>query len=116
MHGETFEKVLERRIERRQFLKGAIGTILVSPIVGVSAPSDHLKFQPIGPSTVDAVLVPPGYSSQVLAKWVILFCLVRQRSTLMCKVQKHRANSSASTATSSRTFLSFTRTIRRLVY
>src|SRR5215475_10809718 len=69
MHGETFEKVLERRIERRQFLKGAIGTILVSPIVGVSAPSDHLKFQPIGPSTVDAVLVPPGYSSQVLARW-----------------------------------------------
>jgi uncharacterized protein len=69
MHGETFEKVLERRIERRQFLKGAIGTILVSPIVGVSAPSDHLKFQSISPSTVDAVLIPPGYSSQVLARW-----------------------------------------------
>jgi secreted PhoX family phosphatase len=67
--GETFENVLERRFERRQFLKGAAGAILLAPVIGRADPTDHLDFQPIPASTLDAVLVPPGYVSQVVLRW-----------------------------------------------
>jgi len=66
--GETFEEVLQRRFKRRDFLKGALTTIVLSPIAGTSAPNDKLNFVPISSSTDDVVL-PHGYRYQVLLRW-----------------------------------------------
>jgi uncharacterized protein len=69
MKNETFDKVLKRRFGRRQFVKGTIGTVLLSPLIGKASPTDHLDFQPISPSTLDTILVPPGYTSKVVLRW-----------------------------------------------
>jgi secreted PhoX family phosphatase len=73
---EAFGDVLARNMARRSFLLGAAASVPVL-IAGISllpseaeaAPKDGLAFKPIKASTVDDVLVPEGYSYDVLLKW-----------------------------------------------
>lgn len=75
--GDTFEQVLKRRLARRTFLKGAATTaplLVMSPSLLLSRASHSqgqgtLAFRPIALSTMDAVIVPSGYSSQVVIRW-----------------------------------------------
>ncbi|HXF04416.1 MAG TPA: PhoX family phosphatase [Blastocatellia bacterium] len=72
--GETFSRILRRRLARRSFLKGAAATIpllIVKPgrMVSSGQGVQSLAFQPVRLSAADAVLVPPGYSSQILIRW-----------------------------------------------
>jgi hypothetical protein len=73
---ETFQEVLERRIARRSFLKGAL---ITAPLV-IGGPAalgrlaeagggNHLRFQPIGLDAQDRVLVADGYEAKVLILW-----------------------------------------------
>lgn len=74
--GKTFQEIVERKVARRSFLKGALavsvaglsGSILDLGSVG-SAEVDQIRFQPIGLNQEDKVLVPPGYSADVLLRW-----------------------------------------------
>ena len=73
--------MIEARIERRSFLGGtlavAAGSFLGSTALGstqVSAkpgkvPPPRLGFNPIEPSTDDAIRLPEGYKYEILAPW-----------------------------------------------
>lgn len=74
--GKTFQELVERKIARRSFLKGALAVSvagLSSSILDLgsagSAEVDQIRFQPIGLNQEDKVLVPPGYSADVLLRW-----------------------------------------------
>ena len=81
---ETFEDVLQRRLSRRQLLKGglalAIGSIFSNSAIAesealskkdkVTLLFDTLKFKPIQASMLqDTVVVPEGYTATVLYPW-----------------------------------------------
>jgi uncharacterized protein len=73
---ETFGDVLARNMARRSFLLGAAASVPVLmagvsllPSSGKAAGVDGLAFQPIQPSSVDDVVVPVNYSSEVILKW-----------------------------------------------
>lgn len=88
---ENFEDVMERRIERRTFLKGAMvaavgasalgGAVEVlaqkgDDFVAADIPAEFsadgvnpLTFQPISLDRTDAITVPPSYNSQVIIRW-----------------------------------------------
>jgi uncharacterized protein len=75
---ETFEEVLRRRLSRRGFLKGAAASapflifgsaLLTQPPPVKAAGGSTLTFEPIPLSTEDAVIVPPGYATQVVIRW-----------------------------------------------
>lgn len=77
--GHYFGDVVQRRINRRSFLKGsgALGAALVVPtqllpsstaLARVEATSG-LGFTPIGPSFADQVVVPRNYRYNVILKW-----------------------------------------------
>jgi uncharacterized protein len=75
---ETFEEVFRRRLNRRSFLKGAVASVplvlfgpsLLTQPSPVEAEGDStLTFEPIQLSTEDAVIVPPGYATQVVIRW-----------------------------------------------
>lgn len=74
-YNETFAEVLARRVERRSFLKGATVTagLLVAnaalPAAKTEAAQQTLGFTPVQLSTEDRVIVPPGYSSEVVIRW-----------------------------------------------
>lgn len=81
--GEYFGDILERRLARRSFLKGAAAAgvgLTLAPSIGVTAafagdddtavdPGVHLGFTPVKPSFDDAVLVPEGYSHNIILRW-----------------------------------------------
>ena len=90
---ETFEKVVQRAIERRTVLRAAAAGLLVlggGRMVGGATPAaaqallpagasnqgllegqspKQLGFTPIAPTTADAVVVPDGYASELLIRW-----------------------------------------------
>lgn len=76
--GEPFSRVLQRRLSRRTLLRrtAAATPLLVLGVSGLScerqkpAPFPRgLQFQPINLSSEDTIIVPPGYSAQVLIRW-----------------------------------------------
>jgi len=74
--GETFQEIVQRKIARRTFLKGALAVSvagLSSSILDLGsvggAEVDQIRFQPISLNQDDNVLVPPGYSADVLLRW-----------------------------------------------
>jgi secreted PhoX family phosphatase len=69
----TFDRIVERRYGRRDFLKAA-AALGVLPLAGCVATPPSFRpvkmgFQAIGVSVEDAVRVPPGYSATVLYRW-----------------------------------------------
>jgi secreted PhoX family phosphatase len=75
---ETFEEVFRRRLNRRSLLKGAMASIplvvfgpllLKQPSLAEAKDDSTLTFEPIQLSTEDAVIVPPGYVTQVVIRW-----------------------------------------------
>ena len=57
MISETFEQILQRRLKRRDFVKSAVGTLLLQSLPLSAAPSDGLAFIPISPNTLDVVSI-----------------------------------------------------------
>jgi secreted PhoX family phosphatase len=74
---DTFHDVLDRRIARRSFLKGALLTaplLIVGPgplsgQLADAAEGDKLNFKPIKLDNQDRVLVAEGYTADVLIRW-----------------------------------------------
>ncbi|ROO35176.1 PhoX family protein [Salinisphaera orenii] len=84
---EPFSSVLERRVSRRGVMRGGLGMAAVGMLgsFGLTACSDDdgnvdlgdddmaaamaLAFESIAGSQQDAVVVPPGYTAQVLMPW-----------------------------------------------
>ncbi|MCW5935910.1 MAG: PhoX family phosphatase [Fimbriimonadaceae bacterium] len=74
--GLPFAEIVERRLRRRDVLKGALGTFLtLSGASAFSLPHPVIKsptgldFKPIGPSTAPGVVLSPGYRWQPLLRW-----------------------------------------------
>jgi uncharacterized protein len=76
----TFNEIVEARISRRAMLGGALGATalsffapvnrLLGPATAMAAPPGGLLgFEAVAPSTADAVVVPKGYTAQVLIPW-----------------------------------------------
>jgi secreted PhoX family phosphatase len=83
---DYFGDVVKRRVDRRIFLKGAgaatVGLVL-RPTSGIALdadiatrrrtqaidPGSLIRFQPIAPSSLDAVEVPLNYASNVVIRW-----------------------------------------------
>jgi secreted PhoX family phosphatase len=77
---ETFDQVVEARLSRRGFLGGTVGTVAAASLTGVGAlleavpAAAHgrrplLGFEGIPVSTEDTVVVPDGYTAEVLIAW-----------------------------------------------
>lgn len=75
--GCEFDDVIERAIDRRGFLGGVLAFGGVSMIGGGLAnearaaahASNRFAFEQIATSTADDIMVPPGYSFEIVAKW-----------------------------------------------
>lgn len=75
--GDTFHDVWARRMARRSFLTGALagvplalfGPSLLSARATVPSGRRNLSFDPISLSTEDRVLVPAGYTHQIVLRW-----------------------------------------------
>ncbi len=73
------QDMIEARVRRRSFLQGTLaaaatgfigGGIAASPAAASgNVPTPRLQFTPIEPGTDDTVVVPDGYTWQVLAPW-----------------------------------------------
>ncbi len=73
---DTFHEIVDRKIARRTFLKGALAVSVAGlsasvfdARTGAAAEIDQIRFQPIGLNNEDQVRVPPGYSADVLLRW-----------------------------------------------
>ena len=72
----TFADVLEAAVSRRTFLKGtaaAGGLMVVSPL-GTAFAQDavmdgSIGFSPVVPNTLDELVVPEGYTSNIVIRW-----------------------------------------------
>ncbi len=75
--GEHYEKILTRRIARRVFLQGSAATVAGAAALahGVTeakaevGEGDGLTFQGIEGSNADDVVLPEGYTSDVVIRW-----------------------------------------------
>lgn len=69
--GDYFGDVLERRLNRREILHGALlaGAMLGMPAFDVRARNGALSFRAINGSRYDGVSVPPGYACDVIVRW-----------------------------------------------
>jgi secreted PhoX family phosphatase len=69
----AFRDVLEARLSRRDWLRGAGALSLFAGLsacaTGARGTAPALTFTPIGPSAEDALRVPPGYEATVLFRW-----------------------------------------------
>jgi uncharacterized protein len=75
----TFAAILERRLQRRQVLKGslalAVTSMFASPILSAVRPraaaasSPLLGFKAVPVSEADTIVVPEGYTARVLIPW-----------------------------------------------
>jgi secreted PhoX family phosphatase len=75
----TFYEVMEAHVKRRGFLMGGMATIATglfgaglggrAALAQTAAPSGLLGFTPVPVSMEDTVVVPEGYSVQILAPW-----------------------------------------------
>jgi uncharacterized protein len=71
-----FQQILQRKLARRAFLKGAVAISVAGlspalpwPSSGNSAEIDEIRFQAIPLSSEDKVAVATGYSADVLIRW-----------------------------------------------
>lgn len=79
-----FGEVLEASLSRRNFLAGGMATGAAAFLVGGGGslmgattaaagprgnPGRLVRFNPIGPSTADEIVLPEGYSHHIIAKW-----------------------------------------------
>lgn len=69
-----FADLLAQRLNRRQLLQkgaalAAAGSTLLASAPALAKPRRSLGFKPIAGSTADAVLLPPGYTHDVLIRW-----------------------------------------------
>ncbi len=85
--GEPYEKIFQRRLARRKFLKGSAGVAAGVAVGGALLPKeadaegsrwwnrrfsrrdDTLRFTPIEGSTEDCVKLPDGYSHDIVIRW-----------------------------------------------
>jgi uncharacterized protein len=78
--GEYIEDVMRERVRRRDFLRGAASAGIVATLApAMLSPSKafaaapvggaRLQFTPITASTLDQVVVPTGYTADVLIRW-----------------------------------------------
>lgn len=74
--GETFEEVLARRLSRRAFLKGTAGVSAALVAASALGHAETAQAAPAGftpikpqPTDVDKVVVPDGYTVDVLIRW-----------------------------------------------
>jgi len=69
----SFARLIERRLSRRDFLKGtaALGVLPLAGCVstGTGFQPMRMSFQSISVSAEDVVRVPPGYNASVLYRW-----------------------------------------------
>jgi len=69
----AFRDVLEARLSRRDWLRGAGALSLFAGLsacaTGARGTAPALTFTPIGPSAEDDLRVPPGYEATVLFRW-----------------------------------------------
>jgi uncharacterized protein len=80
-NNQSFQEVVEARMSRRSFLGGGLATAAAFSLGGVSAllkavPASAdpiagplVRFQGIPVSDADTVVVPPGYTAEVLIAW-----------------------------------------------
>lgn len=84
---EPYEKVFQRRLARRQFLKGSAGVAAGVAVGGALVPEeadafgwgwwrrrfsrrdDTLRFSPIDGSNADRIIVPYGYTQDIVIRW-----------------------------------------------
>ncbi len=74
---ETFGDIIARNIARRSFLLGlgaSVPVLMTAKLPGISGEAeaanvDKLRFKPIQPSSADEILVPQGYTHDVLVSW-----------------------------------------------
>ncbi len=75
---EHFQKVVQRAVDRRGFLKfgsgAAVATFLAGPLAasggnGTAAATPVLGFKAVGMSTADTVVVPEGYTAAAFVPW-----------------------------------------------
>ncbi|MGM0987591.1 MAG: PhoX family protein [Pseudomonadota bacterium] len=77
---EPFTSVLERHVSRRSVMRGGLGLAAASMLGFASAAQSlaangmrksplSLAFESVAGSRTDAVVVPPGYTAQVLVPW-----------------------------------------------
>lgn len=70
-----FDRVMDIALSRRDLFKGVIAFGSVAALgntllpATASASASRFAFEPVGISTADTIIVPPGYSSQVVARW-----------------------------------------------
>ena len=72
-----FDDVVERAIDRRDFLGGVlafggvamVGGGLATEAKAAAHASSRFAFEQIATSTADDIVVPPGYSFEIVAKW-----------------------------------------------
>ena len=73
--GNTFQELVDRKLLRRSFLKGALALSVtgLSTALGNaradSAEIDQIRFQPISLNGEDKISVASGYSADVLVRW-----------------------------------------------
>ena len=67
-----FEELLSQRLSRRTLLEAGVvltaSTLLSAPALA-DKPAASLRFKPIPGSKADAVILPPGYTYDVLIRW-----------------------------------------------
>lgn len=74
---ETFGDIIARNIARRSFLLGlgaSVPVLMTAKLPGFSGEAeaanvDKLRFKPIQPSNADEILIPQGYTHDVLISW-----------------------------------------------
>jgi secreted PhoX family phosphatase len=75
--GTDFDQVAERFMSRRSFLRGSLAVGASAFVLGTGtltsrqaeAAAAWLKFEPVKANSMDAITVPNGFSSQVVARW-----------------------------------------------
>jgi secreted PhoX family phosphatase len=75
------QDMIDVRVQRRSFLSGSVAVAATGFFGGSALASTQLRtvttpglppllgFNEVAPSTADAIVVPAGYTSQVLAPW-----------------------------------------------
>jgi secreted PhoX family phosphatase len=70
VNSDTFEQILNRRLQRRDFVKASAATLLLlTTPQSNGAVDDQLFFAPILSNSLDFITLPSGYTSQVLLRW-----------------------------------------------
>src|SRR6187402_773475 len=67
----TFSQLLEQRLTRRDLLQSAtaVATLASMPSLLHAGPASSLSFSPIPGSKEDKIVLPAGYTYDVVARW-----------------------------------------------